>query len=429
MVTEDGCTIVLYLNNNLTEFAKEYNKIEEAEQKNIENDILQYIKRKLPDIKVKTINIMLSSLLVLSFPFGVLEAKAATNIDQTINEISSTYIVKYGDTLYKIAKKFNTSVQALKEVNGLANDYIIVGQTLKIHKDMNKDYIVQKGDTLYIISKKFNTTIEQIKLINGLENNMILVGQYLKIPQVHYYKYSVRAGDNLYIISRQFKVSIKELKSINGIDGNEIYIGQGLKIPNLDSGIVVSNTNNILVLVNKDYRLPSNYIPNDLVVPNIPFSFKGYHSKKLMRKDAAYALESLFRHAMEEEIDIYAVSGYRSYLRQEYIFTYKVMERGIDLANRTSAKPGESEHQTGFAMDVISPSVDYRLTQYFGETKEGKWLKENAAKHGFIIRYPKGKENITGYSYEPWHIRYVGENAARFIMKENITLEEYLGKQ
>lgn len=104
------------------------------------------------------------------------------------------------------------------------------------------------------------------------------------------------------------------------------------------------------------------------------------------------------------------------------------MERGIYVANQTSAKPGESEHQTGLAMDVSSPSVNFQLTQYYGHTREGKWLVENAPKHGFIIRYPEGKEYITGYNYEPWHIRYVGKNAAEFIMNENITLEEYLGK-
>ncbi|WP_432409628.1 M15 family metallopeptidase [Wukongibacter sp. M2B1] len=110
------------------------------------------------------------------------------------------------------------------------------------------------------------------------------------------------------------------------------------------------------------------------------------------------------------------------------MFASKVMERGIYVANQTSAKPGESEHQTGLAMDVSSPSVNFQLTQYYSQTREGKWLVENAPKHGFIIRYPAGKEYITGYNYEPWHIRYVGKNAAEFIMNENITLEEYLGK-
>lgn len=430
IIREDGISAILYLDQELTEFAKEYNEIEKVEQKTIEKSVVEYIKEKLPDIKVKTVNIMLGSLLVTSLPFAALEAKADTNISQTVNQVSSTYTVKYGDTLYKIANKFNTSVQNLKEINGLKSDYIIAGQTLKISDNMYKDYIVQRGDTLYIISKKFSTTIEELKLINGLKSNMILVGQHLKVPKVnYYYKYIVKAGDTLYTISKQFKVSMEEIKRANGIIGNEIYVGQSIEIPNSDNDVIVTNTEDILVLVNKNNRLPSEYIPSNLVVPSVPFSFEGYHSKKLMRQDAAYALESLFRHAKEDGIDIYAISGYRSYSRQEYIFTSKVMERGIDVANMTSAKPGESEHQTGLAMDVTSPSVNFALTKYFGETNEGKWLKENAYKHGFIIRYPEGKEHITGYSYEPWHIRYVGENAAKFIMNENITLEKYLGKQ
>lgn len=183
-----------------------------------------------------------------------------------------------------------------------------------------------------------------------------------------------------------------------------------------------------MVLVNKNYALPKDYVPKDLTVPNVNFTFKEYDPKKLMRKDAAAALEKMFREAKRENINLYAVSGYRSYDRQNEIFASKVLRSGMESAGQFSAKPGESEHQTGLAMDLTSSSVNYGLSQNFGETKEGQWIKKNAHKFGFIIRYQKGKENITGYQYEPWHVRYVGKDAAKVIAEQDLTFEEYLGK-
>jgi LAS superfamily LD-carboxypeptidase LdcB len=146
-----------------------------------------------------------------------------------------------------------------------------------------------------------------------------------------------------------------------------------------------------------------------------------------MRKEAASALEEMFRAAKADGINLYAVSGYRSYARQEAIFASNVRKYGLEKANQFSAKPGQSEHQTGLAMDITCTSVSYGLTQRFGSTKEGIWVKENANKFGFILRYQQGKESITGYQYEPWHLRYVGKEAAKEITERNVTLEEYLG--
>ena len=108
------------------------------------------------------------------------------------------------------------------------------------------------------------------------------------------------------------------------------------------------------------------------------------------------------------------------------IYVAEVFIEGEAAAGKYSAKPGQSEHQTGLAVDVSSESVDYLLSDDYGETKEGKWLAENAHRFGFIVRFPRGKEDITGYQYEPWHIRYVGLTAAKEIHAEGITLEEYL---
>lgn len=180
------------------------------------------------------------------------------------------------------------------------------------------------------------------------------------------------------------------------------------------------------ILVNKNNSISEDYIPKDLIVPNVTFSIKEYHPKKQMRKEAANALENLFEGANDEGIKLYAISGYRSYQRQKSIFNDNARRVGKERANKLVAYPGESEHQTGLAMDVASAKCG--LDERFADTKEGVWLKENCYKYGFIIRYQKGKEGITGYSYEPWHIRYVGEEAAEYIEKKDITLEEFVLK-
>ncbi len=188
----------------------------------------------------------------------------------------------------------------------------------------------------------------------------------------------------------------------------------------------ISDPEDPLVLVNKERSLPSDFIPKDLIVPNIPFSFQEDLPKKKLKRIAAYAIENLFAAAADIGLKLVGISGYRSYQRQQSIFTVNSAKKGDFLANQYSAKPGHSEHQTGLAMDVSSASVDYRLITEFGETKEGEWLKENAANFGFIIRYPQGKEDITGYQYEPWHLRYIGIKHAIKISKNNLTLEDYL---
>lgn len=179
-----------------------------------------------------------------------------------------------------------------------------------------------------------------------------------------------------------------------------------------------------ILLVNKEHSLSSNYVPSNLVVPNVPF----VSDQEKMKSHAAYALEELFAQAVSEGINLFASSGYRSYDYQQEVHQYYVNQYGEEYANQISAKPGESEHQTGLVMDVTSPSVDYQLIQEFGDTAAGSWVEEHADDYGFIIRYPEGKQSITGYQYEPWHLRYVGESHAQEIMSGNITLEEYLNQ-
>jgi len=189
---------------------------------------------------------------------------------------------------------------------------------------------------------------------------------------------------------------------------------------------VITNPENVLVLVNKEYNLPEGYAPKDLVRPAVRFSFGDEKiEKSLMRKEAAEALEKMFAAAAKDGVYLYAVSGYRSYNRQVAVFNNEMANSGKAKANQAVATPGQSEHQTGLAIDISGKSVGFLLTDSFENTKEGQWLAKHAHEYGFILRYPKGKEAITGYQFEPWHYRYVGVEAAKKIYENGWTLEEF----
>lgn len=197
------------------------------------------------------------------------------------------------------------------------------------------------------------------------------------------------------------------------------------EINNPENRVIDREPNSVTVLVNKELSLPTDYEPSDLVIPNVSFSKTVNHENSHLREVAARALEKLFEAAKEEDIYLNAVSGYRSYKRQYEIFTNNIKKKGLDHTVKFSAKPGYSEHQTGLTMDVSCDSVNNRLEVTFADTKEAIWLAENSHRFGFIIRYPEDKTEITGYAYEPWHIRYVGISLATYLYENNLTLEEY----
>jgi len=188
---------------------------------------------------------------------------------------------------------------------------------------------------------------------------------------------------------------------------------------------VISQPEAITVLVNKQNKLPDNYAPNDLVYPNVRFIFSGNPDKKKMRQEAARALEEMFAGAKMDGILLAGASGYRSQATQKTLYNSYVKRDGKAAADRYSAYPGHSEHQTGLAMDISGINGKCAAMDCFGESPEAKWLARHSHEYGFIVRYPKGKEQITGYQYEPWHMRYVGTEIATEIFENDFTLEEY----
>jgi len=183
----------------------------------------------------------------------------------------------------------------------------------------------------------------------------------------------------------------------------------------------------ILILVNKTYTLASDYEPADLA-PIKYYAEDRSPAARFMRQEAADHFHEMIEAAAADGYTIVMTTAYRSYGFQSTLWNNYVARDGEEAASKYSARPGTSEHQTGLAADVSAASVNFALTQDFGATEEGKWLAENAHKYGFILRYTKEGEEITGYMYEPWHFRYVGEDVAKEIHELGCTLEEYLLK-
>lgn len=184
----------------------------------------------------------------------------------------------------------------------------------------------------------------------------------------------------------------------------------------------------LFILVNKLNALDGEYKPEDLAEIKY-FAPDRSPAGRFMRAEAADAFHKLSESAAQAGHEIIVTTAYRSYNFQSILYNNYVKNYGQEEADTFSAQPGKSEHQTGLAADVSSPSVNYQLKKDYINTPEGKWLSENAHEFGFIIRFPKGKEDITGYMYEPWHIRYVGNTAAKEIYEKGITLEEFLEKE
>ena len=183
-------------------------------------------------------------------------------------------------------------------------------------------------------------------------------------------------------------------------------VGELEALPNIEVIEGVTYVDDILV-VNKEIPLPSDYNPG-------------------LQPEVIEAYQQMFRDGAERGLDFVLVSDFRTYQYQEQLYNNYVARDGQEAADQYSARPGHSEHQTGLAVDVGSADSASNLTVKFGDTPEYAWLKDVAHEYGFIVRYPEGKEHITGYQYEPWHLRYIGDEAEA-VYESGLSLEEYLG--
>ena len=200
------------------------------------------------------------------------------------------------------------------------------------------------------------------------------------------------------------------------------YVNIGLDNPYYTNTKPADNLNTNLLLVNKYNYLTEDYVPSNL--ENISRTYA--RSGMQLVKEAKEAFETLSENAKKEGMNVIAMSSYRSYDYQVNLYNNYVAQDGKEAADKYSARPGYSEHQTGLAVDVYNLDLPYTS---FEETEEFTWMQENAYKYGFILRFPKDKVDITGYQYESWHYRYVGKKVAKEIKDNNLTLEEYIAKK
>ncbi|MDO8212966.1 M15 family metallopeptidase [Conexibacter sp. CPCC 206217] len=197
----------------------------------------------------------------------------------------------------------------------------------------------------------------------------------------------------------------------------------------LRRALAAARRDDAAVLVDKRRALPARYVPRDLVVPRVTFLAGVPEEGRMLRRRPARALERLFAAARRDKVPLAAVSGFRSYGSQQALFSGYASERGTENASHVSARAGHSEHQTGLAVDVSGANGRCAAESCFAGTRPARWLAAHVARYGFVVRYPRGREQTTGYEYEPWHLRYVGPALAATATRTDRTLDELLRRR
>lgn len=254
------------------------------------------------------------------------------------------------------------------------------------------------------------------KLINIIEKSIIAVIIFAIFYIVRLGGYSILEGDNKVMSNSNNDIKNENKNSEDTNSNNSIEVNKD------DEKIEITQINGVtyvngVLIVNKTYPLPEDYVPID--------TYKDANGLRYctdcIDKEAYQKFQEMDADATSLGLNLWIQSGYRSYELQKDLYNRYVSEDGKVAADTYSARPGHSEHQSGLAFDLNS------VTDEFQYTDEGKWVNENAYRYGFIIRYPKGKDDITGYKYESWHLRYVGIELAETLYNNGdwITLEEH----
>ncbi len=286
--------------------------------------------------------------------------------------------------------------------------------TLAVGIKLFNDYLYRQTYEYKLLQINYN--LNEIKIIEKkLENKQIdtlLTRDYnpnlTKIISDKYFifnkldRYLNYANDNK-------DIDLSKVVSLINVNRNKNYYEDPIK---------TNYENEELMLVNKYYYLDKDYEPINIVTTSGTYSY----ANNSLNEETYEAYKDLYNAAKTEGYTILIVSSYRNYEYQEELWNERKELYGTRKADEYAARAGHSEHQTGYAVDVAD---FYDTNDKFGDTESYLWMKDNAHKYGFILRYPKDKEDITGYSYEPWHYRYVGIEIANKIYQENITFDEY----
>lgn len=185
-----------------------------------------------------------------------------------------------------------------------------------------------------------------------------------------------------------------------------------------------SITSSIWAIVSKTHSISTDYAPTPLVIPAVATRTDKSNDERSIRSDIEKPLVDMFKQAEADGYSLMIGSGYRPASLQKIYFDNYARTAGVAAANQSIAFPGQSEHQTGLAVDISTVARNCYISECFADTPDGQWLFDNSYKFGFTLRYPKGKEPITGYNYEPWHYRYVGIDLATALHESGLTLDE-----
>lgn len=268
---------------------------------------------------------------------------------------------------------------------------------------------------IYVLTKKStdNKTVTPTTIKNEPENEFATLTYYRKENLSKYEQY-------------------KQSKPSLSIEDIVTHVNMHIDKPFFsDPAIEVTNPDEINVLVNKVYKLPSGWAPTDLVLANDPnVTMERYSSaqykEQTIRKLVYTAFDQLRAKCKAEGITLYAVSGYRSFEFQQKIYDNMIKTYGQEYTDRYVSRPGQSEHATGLVIDVTMDNYDYNA---LATHPKYAWFVEQLADYGFIIRYPEGKEELTGYAYEAWHLRYLGVDLAKKVVESNLTYDEYIARK
>lgn len=288
---------------------------------------------------------------------------------------------------------------------------------MKIGGNMKKKYKLKKKVKVlltFIICITIITSVIVISTTKDTTKKVLTPEQkeIKKMKKIPYYKEK----------NKKRYLAYQEEKKDLPIEDIVMHVNIGIDKPYYTNTKKATNLNETTLLVNKYYYLTEDYVPENLEEISLSYARSGMQ----LVHEAKEAFETLSEEAKKEGMNIIAMSSYRSYEYQVDLYNRYVETDGKEAADTYSARAGYSEHQTGLAVDVYNKELPYTS---FEQTEEFTWMQENAYKYGFILRFPKDKVNITGYQYESWHYRYVGEEVAEYIHKNNLTLEEYYVKE
>ncbi len=351
-------------------------------------------KKKKPNYKLRRNIAKIILVFIILIPIIIINKTKILNLTIYIPNMKYSKVIdsmfKVGYSKDEIQSTLNYLIKK-KNINDDTKDYIL-SLNSKGYSKTTIDYLIKTLDKSQItefLTKKYNKDYEEF-----IKNKLF---DYSKLDRYISYQ---KKNNELTIDEIVYRIELNLDKKY------------------YEDSVIIDNPDDITVLTNKYLEIPENYEPSDLVDMSDEYANNRYGQKKL-RKEAYEQFVKMVDEAKKDNVKFYAESAYRSFSYQQKIYKNYVNENGQEKADRYAAKPGFSEHELGLAVDLAN------IWTITTKGEEYAWLSKNAHKYGYIFRYKEEWEDITGYSAESWHIRYVGEKVATDVVKKNMSYEEY----